>query len=330
MNGKPMKKKLALIGARGYVGQEFLQFLIAHPGLELVLASSGSQAGQPLRSVVPQWPDQQCFADLELDQVGEIEAEVWVLAVPNGQSRPWVEAIEQSHPDAIILDLGADYRFDPNWTYGLTEFNRVALGATRRISNPGCYATGAQFGLMPIRESLAAPAVIFGVSGYSGAGRTPSPRNDPTRLADNLIPYALGGHVHEREISEHLGRIVRFYPHVAPFFRGITLTIAIRLTEPMTERDLLERFEALYRDESLIAVGADIPEIRDLVSDAGPAAGLRIGGFSVDARDAQRAALVVVLDNLLKGAATQALQNLNLALGYDELSGILSHSHNQP
>ena len=98
----------------------------------------------------------------------------------------------------------------------------------------------------------------------------------------------------------------------------------------MTEQDLLERFEALYRDEPLITFSADIPEIRDLVSGVGPAAGLRIGGFSVDGRDAQRAALVVVLDNLLKGAATQALQNLNLALGYDELSGILSHSDNQP
>lgn len=322
MNDRRMKKRLAMIGARGYVGQEVLQCLVGHPGLELVLASSGSQAGQPLQTVVPQWPHEQAFAELEVEQVAAVKAEAWVLAVPNGQSRPWVEAIEQSHPDAIILDLGADYRFDTDWTYGLTEFNRAALESARRISNPGCYATGAQFGLMPIREALAAPPVIFGVSGYSGAGRTPSPRNDPARLADNLIPYALGGHVHEQEISMHLGRIVRFYPHVAPFFRGITLTIAVRLTEPMTDRELLERFEAMYRDEPLIEVGAEIPEIRDL----DPPTGLRIGGFSVDARDAQRAALVVVLDNLLKGAASQALQNLNLALGLDEFSGVLNRS----
>ena len=316
------KKRFALIGARGYVGQELLQCLIDHDGLELALASSGSQAGQPLTSVVPDWPDDQAFADLKPDQVANIEADAWVLAVPNGQSQAWVEAIEPAHPDAIILDLGADYRFDTDWTYGLTEFNRVALKTTRRISNPGCYATGAQFGLMPIRESLAAPPIIFGVSGYSGAGRTPSPRNDPKRLADNLIPYALGGHVHEREISEHLGRIVRFYPHVAPFFRGISLTLAVRLTEPHTNQSLLEVFQSVYADEPLVDVSIDIPEIRDL----DPKAGLRIGGFSVDERDAMRASWVVVLDNLLKGAATQALQNLNLALGIDELTGVMNHS----
>ncbi|MEM7053507.1 MAG: N-acetyl-gamma-glutamyl-phosphate reductase [Pseudomonadota bacterium] len=317
---KPIR--LALIGARGYVGQELLQCLIAHDGLELVLASSSSQAGQPLTSVVPDWSGDQVFADLGPDQIGEVEADVWVLAVPNNQSQAWVAAIEPAHAEAIILDLGADYRFDENWTYGLTEFNRDALKTTRRIANPGCYATGAQFGLMPIREALAAPPVIFGVSGFSGAGRTPSPRNDPERLADNLIPYALGGHVHEREISTHLGRIVRFYPHVASFFRGISLTIAMRLTEAHTNQSLREMFQAAYENEPLIEISAEIPEIREL----DPNAGLRIGGFNIDARDAQRGALVVVLDNLLKGAATQALQNLNLALGFDELSGVLNRS----
>ena len=256
---------------------------------------------------------------MQADQVRSVEADAWVLAVPNGHSAAWVDVIEQSHPEAIILDLGADYRFDASWTYGLSEFNRAALKTARRISNPGCYATGAQFGLMPIREALAAPPIVFGVSGYSGAGRTPSPRNDPKRLADNLIPYALGGHVHEREISAHLGRIVRFYPHVAPF-RGISLTIATRLTEPHDAEQLLETFQSVYAGERLVQVSSEIPEIRDL----NPATVLRIGGFSVDARDAHRASWVVVLDNLLKGAATQALQNLNLALGFDEYNGILS------
>ncbi|MEM1080037.1 MAG: N-acetyl-gamma-glutamyl-phosphate reductase [Pseudomonadota bacterium] len=315
-----MAHRLALIGARGYVGQELLKCVMAHDGIELALASSGTQAGHMLSSVVPDWPDDQRFASLTPDQVGSVSADAWVLAVPNGESRTWAEAIDAAHPDALMLDLGADYRFDADWTYGLTEWNQAALSRARRIANPGCYATGAQLGLMPIREALAAPPSIFGVSGYSGAGRTPSPRNDPERLADNLIPYALGGHVHEREIGQHLGRPVRFYPHVAAFFRGISLTLAVRTTEPFNHADLQARFEQAYADHPLIEVVETIPEIGQL----GPAVGARIGGFSVDTRDAHRAAWVVVLDNLLKGAASQALQNLNRALGYDELYGLVA------
>ncbi|MFU8831259.1 MAG: hypothetical protein ACNA7J_03790, partial [Wenzhouxiangella sp.] len=202
-----MTVRLALIGGRGHTGSALLTLIAAHPQLALAVATSGSQSGQPIADVVPGWPDEdQKFESLEPDRCGQIEAEVWVLALPNGASSPWVAAIGESHPQALILDLGADYRFDSNWVYGLTEWNRVALAGARRIANPGCYATGAQFGLMPVRERLISPPVIFGISGFSGAGRTPSPRNDPARLKDNLIPYSLIGHVHEQEISTHLGR----------------------------------------------------------------------------------------------------------------------------
>ncbi len=314
-----MNKKLALIGARGYTGSALLELLASHPQLDLVLATSESNAGRAIVEEVPAWPDtDQCFHTLEPDGVAGVTADVWVLALPNGQSTPWVEAIGQAHPDALILDLGADWRFDPDWTYGLTEFNRETIGDSRRIANPGCYATGALFGLMPIRRSLAAPPEVFGVSGYSGAGRTPGPRNDPERLRDNLIPYALTGHVHESEISAHLARPVRFHPHVAPFFRGISLTISVVLTQPVSGAELLEIYRDRLAGEALIDVVEDIPEI-------GQVAGtprLAVGGFSVDQRDPMRATFVVVLDNLLKGAASQALQNINLALGLDELTGI--------
>lgn len=311
--------KLALIGARGYTGAELLRLLAGHPAIDLVAAMSASQAGQPIAGEVPEWPDEDArFVALEPDDVAGVDADVWVLAVPNGQSAPWVAAIEKAHPDALILDLGADYRFDPDWVYGLTEYNRAALAGARRISNPGCYASGAQFGLLPIRDMLIAPPVVFGVSGHSGAGRTPGPRNDPQRLADNLIPYALTGHIHEREISTRLGRPVRFHPHVAAFFRGISLTVAVDLGESVSERQLLDLYADRYAGEPLLRVSEAIPEIRSLA----PACGVNIGGFAVDPRDATRASFVVVLDNLLKGAASQALQNLNLAMGLDELTGI--------
>ncbi len=311
--------KLALIGGRGYTGSELLRLLAHHPDIKLALASSGSEAGQRIVEQVPEWPDQaQCYRRLDPAEAATVAASVWVLALPNGHSQPWVTAIEAAHPEALILDLGADWRFDPSWVYGLTEWNRPALASARRIANPGCYATGAQFGLLPLRDQLIRPPVVFGVSGYSGAGKTPSPRNDPERLRDNLIPYALSGHVHEREVSERLGRPIRFMPHVASFFRGISLSIAVDLADPTEPDALFERFSACYADEALIRVGTAVPEIRDIVGT--PA--LAIGGFTVDARNPHRVGLVVVLDNLLKGAASQALQNINRALGLDELAGL--------
>ncbi|QOC22710.1 N-acetyl-gamma-glutamyl-phosphate reductase [Wenzhouxiangella sp. AB-CW3] len=311
--------RLALIGARGYTGRTLLELLLQHPGIELALATSGSKAGRPIREQVPAWPDaDQVFIELAPESVDEVDADIWVLALPNGHSAPWVAAIESARPDALVLDLGADWRFDEQWVYGLTEFNRDAIAGARRIANPGCYATAALFGLLPIRRSLASPPVVFGVSGYSGAGSTPSPRNDPDRLHDNLMPYALTGHVHESEISTHLARPVRFHPHVAPFFRGISATLSVTLTETVSASELRSVYAERLADEPLIEVCEAIPEIRQVANTPR----LAIGGFSVDQRDPMRATFVVVLDNLLKGAASQALQNINLALGFDELAGI--------
>lgn len=314
-----MTHRLALIGGRGYTGSALLPLLARHPDLQLALASSGSQAGQPLTAIDPDWPDpSQVLESLQPDSVGSVDADVWVLALPNGASQPWVNAISEAHPDALIVDLGADWRFSEDWVYGLSEWNREALRGARRIANPGCYATGAQFGLLPLREQLTRAPVVFGVSGFSGAGKTPSPRNDPERLRDNLIPYSLTGHVHEREISTRLGRPVRFHPHVAPFFRGISLTIAVNLSEAVSPESLLVQFAERYRNEPLIRVSAEIPEIREVAATPG----LAIGGFAADERQPHRASFVVVLDNLLKGAASQAMQNINLALGLNEQAGL--------
>ena len=311
--------RLALIGGRGYTGSELLALLARHPHVELALASSSMEADQAIVDLVPAWPDpKQLFRRVEPAAVGDVAASVWVLALPNGASAPWVEAISAADPDALIVDLGADYRFDADWAYGLTEWNRPALVNARRIANPGCYATGAQFALLPIRDYLTRPPIVFGVSGYSGAGKTPSPRNDPERLANNLIPYSLTGHLHEREISTHLGRPVRFHPHVASFFRGLSLTLSVNLSMEFEVEQLLELFRSAYRDAPLVEVSAEIPEIREIAGQPG----LKIGGFAIDPRQPCRVTFVAVLDNLLKGAASQALQNINLALGLDELAGI--------
>lgn len=309
-----MTARVGLVGARGHVGGELVRLLAGHPALTLAHAASRQGIGAPLRDAINEQscPEGLLVEDLSLETVSQWAAQVVVLALPNDLAAAYATALR---PDQVVVDLSADHRFDAAWRYGLPELQRASLAGARRIANPGCYATGIQLGVAPALPLLAGPPQVFGVSGYSGAGTSPSPRNDPSRLKDNLMAYALTGHVHEREASRHLGRQIHFVPHVAAFFRGISLTISLPLTRPETTASLLARYREAYADEPLVRVTAEIPEVQ-------AAAGkhhVTIGGFAVDGT---HAVLVVTLDNLLKGAATQALQNINLALGLPERLGV--------
>lgn len=309
-----MSAAVGLVGARGHVGGELVRLLSGHPGLRLARAASRQGVGAPLRELVGAGPEGLVVEDMSPETVATWPVDVVVLALPNGLAGAYAAALARAGGPALV-DLSADYRFDDGWAYGLPELHRARLHGARRIANPGCYATGIQLGVAPALPLLAGPPQAFGVSGYSGAGTTPSPRNDPARLRDNLMPYSLVGHVHEREASRHLGHPVRFMPHVAAFFRGISLTITLPLSRPETAASLLARYREAYAGEPLVRVGAEVPEVQ-------AAAGrhdVTIGGFAVDGA---HAVLVVVLDNLLKGAATQALQNINLALGLPERLGV--------
>jgi len=312
-------RTINLVGGRGYTGSELLRLIAGHPLMKLGIASSRSDAGQTLSSACEAWPeDGRTFTQLEPGGIADYPADAWVLALPNGFAVEWVQAILAEFPDSVILDLSADYRFDPEWTYGLPERFREDIRKAQLIANPGCYATGAQLGLLPLVDQLRSDPLVFGISGYSGAGKTPSPRNDPEVLRDNLIPYALSGHMHEKEISHQLHTAVRFMPHVAAFFRGISLTIAFELDHPASVDELVTIFRQAYAGEKRIKIYTEIPQVSAVQNTAD----VLIGGFNIDARNPAQGSLVVVLDNLLKGAASQALQNLNLALGLDENSGI--------
>jgi len=308
-----------LIGGRGYTGSELLRLIAAHPDMGLGIASSRSHAGEKISSTCHGWPDDgRLLTQLEPVDVSTYPADAWVLALPNGLAGEWVAAIQREYPDSVILDLSADYRFDPGWTYGLPERFREKIRHARLLANPGCYATGSLLGLLPLVNQLVSAPLVFGVSGYSGAGKTPSPRNDPDVLRDNLIPYALSGHMHEKEVSSQLGVDVRFMPHVAAFFRGISLTIAFELDHAVSVAELQALYVADYTGETRVRSTTEIPQ----VSAVQGTPDVHIGGFTIDARNPSQGSLVVVLDNLLKGAASQAMQNLNLALGLDENKGI--------
>jgi N-acetyl-gamma-glutamyl-phosphate reductase len=291
-------KTLGLVGARGYVGREVVEIVTRHPKLELALSVSQRD-------------------NKSAEEIAGAGLDAYVLALPNGKTAPYVEAITRVRPDAIIVDLSADHRFDDTWVYGQPERLRERVRAARRIANPGCYATAMQLALAPLAQALDGPANVFGVSGYSGAGTTPSPKNDPEVLRDNLVPYALAGHVHEREVKRQLACGLFFMPHVAPFFRGITCTVSVALREVWSKEDLRARFEDAYRAEPLVHVTDDPPLVRDVAGKHD----VFLGGLTLS-DDGRHAVLVANIDNLLGGAATQAIRNLNLALGEPELLGI--------
>jgi N-acetyl-gamma-glutamyl-phosphate reductase len=309
-------RKLGLVGARGYVGAELIRLLSGHPGFELGFVSSRELIGQRVADVVHEFAGDLRYRSVTHEDVAGEDVDAFVLALPNGKAAPFVVALDAGRADAVVLDLSADYRFDDAWHYGLPELTRSACAGAKRIANPGCYATAMQLAIAPMRDALAGAAQCFGVSGWSGAGTTPSDKNDPDKLRDNLMPYALAGHLHEREVTRHLAP-VEFMPHVAAHFRGLTVTANLHLSRAFPRDEAIARYGAAYADEPLVRVLDGAPWVSRIAGRQHA----EIGGFTL-ADDGRRLVVVATLDNLLKGAATQALQNLNLAFGFDELEGI--------
>ena len=311
-NSQP--SKVALIGARGYTGQALISLLNNHPNMDLRHVSSRELNGKKLQGYEKR---EIIYENLSPEDVrrkaesGEIDC--WVMALPNGICKPFVDAVNQGSSETassnVIIDLSADYRFDPSWTYGLPELiNRAQIARATRISNPGCFATAAQLGIAPLVPYLGGgQPTVFGVSGYSGAGTKPSPKNDVANLTNNIIPYSLTGHIHEKEISYQLGTSIAFVPHVAVWFQGIHQSISIPLSKEMTSRDIRNIYHERYAGERLVKVVGEAPSVKNIAGRHG----VDIGGFAV-AADGKRVVVCATIDNLLKGAATQCLRKYTL------------------
>ncbi|KAI0036338.1 bifunctional acetylglutamate kinase/N-acetyl-gamma-glutamyl-phosphate reductase [Vararia minispora EC-137] len=332
------RKRIALIGARGYTGSELVSLLSNHPYLDLSHVSSRQLAGRKLEGYTKSVLD---YSNLSVEDVERMEREgevdAWVLALPNGAAKPFVDAIDRGKGNGVVVDLSADYRFEQGWVYGLPElYGRDRLRSAKRIANPGCYATSSQLLVAPLLPLVAPPAwpTVFGMSGYSGAGTvagatTPDgqpatvPKVSAESLAGGVRPYALTDHIHEREAGAHLSTLagskvkLAFVPNVAPWFSGIISVLSMPLVAPTGAREIRTRYEEQYAGEKLVKVQSAVPEVKDVERRHG----WTVGGFQVHS-EGDRAVVVGGLDNLLKGAATQCLQNLNLALGYDEYAGI--------
>jgi N-acetyl-gamma-glutamyl-phosphate reductase len=321
MNNETSVKTIGLVGARGYVGKELLSLIADHKNFEIAFASSRALKGKEIKGT------DLLFQNLSPAEVADQKSDVVVLALPNGLSPAFVEAIDKHNPNCLIIDLSGDHRFMDNWTYGLpetgsahsqTDMAREQIKQAKRIANPGCYATAMQLALFPMLADIGAAPACFGVSGYSGAGTSPSRKNDLMTLSGNIMPYSLKGHLHEKETARQLGIEISFMPHVAQFFRGLSITANIPLKAKLTLAEVIARYAACYDDEAMIKLCVDEPpELQSAVGT--PFA--NIGGFTLS-DDGQTLVVVSVIDNLLKGAASQALQNMNLACGYSEFSGL--------
>src|SRR3954451_1986026 len=334
--------RASVVGASGYAGGELLRLLGRHPNLEVAWVSAGSNAGRALREVHPHLVSLADRPLLGADDPRLGEADVVFLALPHGESGAVVDRI--GGPDTVVVDLGADFRLADGaawrdfyggehagtWPYGLPELpgGRSALADQRRIANPGCYPTAVALALAPLlAEGLVEPIDISVVAarGRSAAGRAAKANLLGSEVMGDLSAYKTGGsHQHIPEIRQSLSRAaggtvtLSFTPVVAPMPRGILATCTARLTADVSTEDLHAAMCAVYGDEPFVTV---------LPAGQWPHTAATLGSNSchlqvaVD-RSVGRAVVVAAIDNLGKGAAGQAVQNANIALGLPETTGL--------
>jgi N-acetyl-gamma-glutamyl-phosphate reductase len=319
----------AVVGASGYAGQETLDRVLSHPGLELYALGSDTLAGQPANALDPRlgrngWSRIPRF--ITNDAALESGADVVFLCLPHEQAA-FVEAPQRS----IVVDLSGAHRFvDPavydgwygfrhpkptelgSWAYGLPE---VSPPVGRLVANPGCYATAALLALWPIRDEIEAQGVVVDAkSGTTGAGRSLTASSHAGAVLENASPYRVGAHQHAPEIASLLGFPVAFVPHLLPIRRGLIATCYVR----STGADLRALLEEQYAESHVVSVLPEgvVPELGRVQQTDGA----EIGVF--DDRLTGTTVIVCALDNLGKGAAGQAIQNVNLLFGFAETAGL--------
>ena len=304
---------IALFGGRGYVGQEIIQLINIHPNFSLNQAYSSSSAGERVLKYTKNKDLK--YSLLTIEDINLNNIDIVILALPNDQSFEYVEVIKKFSKSIIIIDLSSDHRFDDGWVYRIPEIHNGS--SHLNIANPGCYATAIQLSVAPITNLIKNKLVSIGISGYSGAGSSLNDKNDPKNLTDNIIPYKLADHIHEREVRAHSYKDTFFSPHVANFFRGILITSHIELSDEIDLDTLIDVYKNFYKDKKLINIIKKEPMINNVAKTHNAI----IGGFSIDLSK-KNIVVCCVIDNLLKGAATQAIQNLNISCNLDNLTGI--------
>jgi N-acetyl-gamma-glutamyl-phosphate reductase len=308
----------AILGTAGYTGQETLDRLIGHPSIEVLALGSDSHAGSPAQSLDPRL-NGQLPTFVSNAQAAASGADVLFLCLGHDDA-----AMFMPPASAVVVDLSGAHRLHDDalaqrwygivpgaWSYGLPE---VSPPKGRLIANPGCYATAALLALWPLRDVIEGSIVVDGKSGMTGAGRGLKDSSHAGFVLENFSPYAVEGHRHAPEIEQALGRPVTFVPHLLPLRRGLLATCYVQ-----TKADARALVEAAYAASEVVRVLPEgvTPELaRVQNSDAA-----EIGVFT----NGDTTVVICAIDNLGKGAAGQAVQNANLALGFPETAGLRLH-----
>lgn len=350
------KATIGVLGASGYTGAELVRLLLRHPRAEIALLTADRRAGQAMRDVFPQ------FAPFDLPKLVAIESVDWAqagldlvfCALPHATTQKVIAALLAAAPATKVVDLSADFRLaDPaayaRWyggehaaphlqgeaVYGLVEVYRDQIRRARLVANPGCYTTAAQLALLPLIRASAIDldgVVIDSKSGMTGAGRAAKENMLFSEVSEGAHAYGVGHHRHMAELDQEFSRaagrdvIVSFTPHLMPMNRGILSTIYVRATEgsgaSAEERPGAEDLHAIlahaYAGEPFVHVlpFGEMPQTRHVRG-----SNMTFIGAAKD-RAPGRAIIGSALDNLVKGASGQAIQNMNLMLGFPETEGL--------
>lgn len=323
------KARVLVAGASGFAGALAAELVWRHPRLELVAATARGDAGLPLNRLYPRYRVPVTLEELDLARADEVDAAI--VAYPHGASAPVVAELRGL--GAQVVDLSADFRLRERATYerwygdhgapellegavyGLPELHREAIREAELVANPGCYPTASILALAPLaRAGLIDDVVIDAKSGVSGAGRGGGDATHFVTVTENVSPYKVGGHRHQPEISEQLGVAVTFVPHLVPLDQGELASCYVRPTRQLTQAEVDDLFAEAYGNETFVEVVDRVPGMREVRE-------TNLCRIHAVARD-DRLLVFAVIDNLWKGASSQAIQNLNLMLGFDEAEGL--------
>jgi N-acetyl-gamma-glutamyl-phosphate reductase len=344
----PTKATIGVLGASGYTGSELVRLLLRHPRVDIALLTADRRAGQEMRDVFPQ------FSPFTLPKLVAVDGIDWnaagldlaFCALPHGTTQTVIKKLLAAAPNTKVVDLSADFRLADaqayaRWygqahqapelqteaVYGLTEIHRREIKKARLVANPGCYPTSAQLPLVPLLKAKAIETdeiVVDAKSGMTGAGRAVKEEMLFSEVSEGFHAYGVGHHRHmaelDQEFSKAAGRevVVSFTPHLLPMNRGILSTIYVRGRRGKTPEDLHGVLENAYAKEPFVQVlpFGKTPQTRHVRG-----SNMAAIGVAKD-RVAGRAIIVSALDNLVKGAAGQAVQNMNLMLGFAETLGL--------
>jgi len=336
------KKKIGIIGATGYTGSELMRILVNHPEVDVKIITSESRKGEKFSDVHPFF---QGIVDMKLksaEEINDFDLDLVFLALPHGVSMKYVEKFKDQN--FKIVDLSGDFRLDSkevyekwyqmdhtfaagieNAVFGLPELFGKEIQSADLVANPGCFPTGSILGTAPlVKSNLLADNLIIvdSKTGVTGAGVKAKPVNQYSNVNDNFKAYKLKHHRHTIEIQNILDRVsdkgttVQFTPHLLPVDRGILSTIYAKPKQSLTEAELQKLYQDFYRNSPFVRIRKQAPAIKDV-------RGTNYCDLYVTYDDRTNMIIIIsVIDNLVKGAAGQAVQNMNLMLGFDETCGL--------